>query len=285
MENRTGTSPPAPASVRSDAAKSQDARLIESVIEEVHAAGARLMAGFSPTARPDDGEDMFLAASTSESLSLGPLRAALVDAHPDAGWVEDEGGSAVLGDGDWWVVDAVEGNVNYIHGSPEWCVSVVLVRDNTPVLAVVHEPVGDRTYTATVGGGAWLNGKPLRTSRKTDLASVLATTAQAAAGQRDTYHQIGASITAMLEATLLVRATVPSTFPLLMVAAGHADVFWQYQPVLTGIVPGMLLVTEAGGTVTDIDGQPWRPGGLSFLASAPGVHRAAADVLSAVPGP
>jgi myo-inositol-1(or 4)-monophosphatase len=281
VEDRTGNSSP----VRPDAAETVDARLVESVIEEVHAAGARLMSGFSPTARPDNGEDMFLAASISESLSLGPLQAALAGALPAAGWVEDEGESAVLGDGDWWVVDAVEGNVNYIHGSPEWCVSVALVRNNAPVLAVVHEPVGGRTYTATAGGGAWLNGKPLRTSRKTDLASALATTAQAAAGQRDIYHQIGASITAMLEEALLVRATVPSTFPLLMVAAGHADVFWQYQPVLTGIAPGMLLVAEAGGTVTDIDGQPWRPGSRSFLASAPGVHRAAAEVLSSVPTP
>ncbi len=279
MKHRTGESR------RSDAAEAIDARLIESVVEEVHAPGARLMTRFSPTARPINGEDIFLAASASKSLSLGPLKVALIDALPDAGWFKDEGKSALLGDGDWWVVDAVEGNVNYIHGSPKWRVSVALVRDNTPILAVVHQPVDGHTYTATIGGGAWLDGNPLRPSRKADLASALAMTAQAAAKQRDTYRQIGASITAMLEATLLVRATVPSTLPLLMVAPGHADVFWQYHPVLTGIAPAMLLVTEAGGTVTDIDGQPWRPGSRSFLASAPGVHRAAAEVLSAFPAP
>ena len=87
----------------------------------------------------------------------------------------------------------------------------------------------------------------------------------------------------MLSRALLVRAFVLSTFPLLLlVAAGQHDVFWQYEPVLPGVAPGLLLVTEAGGTASRIDGSPWEPGSPDILISAPGVHQAAVDALATV---
>ena len=94
-------------------------------------------------------------------------------------------------------------------------------------------------------------------------------TGQAEAGQAQTYRRIGDSITAMLSRALLVRATVPSTFPILLVASGHYEIFWQYEPVLPGIAAGALLVSEAGGIVTDIHGQPWRPRQRRCLNSRP----------------
>jgi myo-inositol-1(or 4)-monophosphatase len=259
-----------------------DAGLLAAVVDATHVAGARLLAGYSPLARPAGREEMFLAGGAAEKVSLESLQAALMGAHHDARWVEDDQETIVLEGGDWWSVDAVEGNVNYVHGLPEWCVSVALIRDNVPVLAAIYEPVAGRTYTAIQGGGAWMNGTPLRTSKKTDLAVAIATTAQAEAGQENTYRRIGDSITAMLGSALLVRATVPSTFSLLMVAAGQADLFWQYEPVLPGLAPGALLIAEAGGIVTDTRGRPWRPGSADFLASAPGVHAAVVRVLSSI---
>jgi myo-inositol-1(or 4)-monophosphatase len=107
-------------------------------------------------------------------------------------------------------------------------------------------------------------------------------TGQAEAGQQDTYRRIGQSVTALLSRALLVRVFVPSTFPLLLVAAGQLDVFWQYEPVLPGVAPGVLLVTEAGGVVSRIDGSPWRPGDPDILVAPPGLHRAVAQVLATV---
>jgi myo-inositol-1(or 4)-monophosphatase len=183
--------------------------------------------------------------------------------------------------GEWWVVDAVEGAVNYLHGLPDWAVTVALVSDGQPVLAVVRQPVGDRSYTAVRGAGAQLNGWRLRVSAKSALDAAIAVTGQAEAGQDGTYRRIGDSVTAMLGHALLVRTFVPSTFPLLLLAAGQHDVFWQYQPVLPGVAAGALLVTEAGGAVSGIDGSPWGPGSPDILAAAPGLHQAAASVLSA----
>ena len=218
----------------------------------------------------------------TEELVLGELRPELASLRPGAGWADDDMETTPLPPGEWWVVDAVEGAVNYVHGLPEWGVTVTLMRDSQPVLTVVRQPVGDLTYTAVSGGGAHLNGRPLRTSAKTGLDAAIAVTGQAEAGQDDTYRRIGESVTAMLGQALLVRTSVPSTFPMLLVAAGQNDVFWQYEPVLPGVAAGALLITEAGGVVSRIDGSPWSPGSHDILAAAPGLHQAAVGALAVV---
>ncbi|WP_328443642.1 inositol monophosphatase family protein [Amycolatopsis sp. NBC_00438] len=260
----------------------EDAAVLEAAIAAVRDAGGRLLARYSGDARPADRAGLLAAAEANERTSNDELRSALAAARPQAKWLTDELETTELPPGEWWAVDAVEGNVNHVHGLPEWCVSATLLRDGVPVLAAVYQPVPDVVHSAVRGGGAFANGRPLRVSVKADLGAAVATTGQAEAGQSDTYRRIGESITAMLGAALLVRATVPSTFPMLLVAAGHADLFWQYRPTLPGVAAGALFITEAGGTVTDLAGQPWRPGSADILASAPGLHAAALATLSTV---
>jgi myo-inositol-1(or 4)-monophosphatase len=254
--------------------------LLDAVTGAVRAAGARLLDLYSPAARPAGRADMFAAGRRNEDASLAVLRPALERVRPQARWAGDDQETAALPPGEWWAVDAVEGNVNHVHGLPEWCVSVTLLAGGEPVLTAISQPVGDLTYTATRGGGAAVNGRPLRVSAKSGLDAAVVVTGQAEAGQAATYRRIGDSVTAMLNRALLVRAAVPSTFPLLAVAAGQADAFWQYEPVLPGIAAGALLVREAGGVVTDLAGRPWAPGAPDVLAAAPGVHAAALDALS-----
>lgn len=263
-------------------ASSADAELLAAVEEVAAAAGQRLLALYSPDSRPRDRAEMIEAARANEAASSDGLREALHRIRPEARWLDDELETSTLPDGEWWVVDTVEGNVNHVHGLPEWCVSIALVRDGVPVLAVVRHPVPDLTYTAVLGGGAFVNDTPLSTSAKQGLDVAVVSTGQAEAGQGDTYRRIGDSITAMLGEALLVRAQVPSTFPILLVAAGHIDAFWQYQPTLPGVAAGALLVSEAGGVVTTIAGDPWSPGADSILFAAPGVHAAARDSLAGV---
>jgi myo-inositol-1(or 4)-monophosphatase len=69
---------------------------------------------------------------------------------------------------------------------------------------------------------------------------------------------------------------------MLQVAAGQADIFWQYEPTLPGVAAGVLLVTEAGGLVSDTNGKPWGPGSVDIVVSTPGLHAAAVDVRAAV---
>jgi myo-inositol-1(or 4)-monophosphatase len=256
--------------------------LLPEVVNVARAAGQRLLAAFTPGARPRDRGEMSSAMARNEVASLAGLREALARIRPAARWVEEEHETTSLAPGEWWAVDAVEGNVNHVHGMSEWCVSIALLRDDAPVLAVVYQPIGEATYAAGRGGGARLNGARLRVSRKTALAAAIVATGQAQAGLAHTHRQIGESITAMLGHTLLVRASVPSTFPALLVASGQNDVFWQYAPVLSGVAAGLLMVVEAGGVVSRIDGSPWLPGSADILLATPALHAPAVSVLSKV---
>lgn len=256
-----------------------DVALIAEVESIAVAAGDRLLARYSPDRRPADRAAMLAELGANETASNDGLRPALEHLRPGARWVEAAHETSALPPGEWWVVDAVEGNVNHIHGLPAWGVSITLVRDGEPVLAVVRQPVRDLTFSAVRHGGAFAGDTPLKTSGKRSLDVAVVSTGQAEAGQTGTYRRIGDSVTAMLQVALLVRVQVPSTFPILLVAAGHTDAFWQYEPTLPGVAAGVLLSTEAGGTVTTIDGDPWTPGADTILIAADGIHAAARDAL------
>ena len=265
-----------------------DEALLPAVVAAAEAAGARLLERFGAQTPPTTRAEIGLAITANDEAALDVLLPLLTAAHPDARWAEDEEAGGALPAGEWWVIDPVEGNINHLHGSPEWAVTVTLVRDDQAVLTVVHQPLsagrpGGVTWTALAGRGARRDGELVHVSAKRELAGALVGTGQARPGEdAATFARIGASMTAMLSAALVVRAWVPATLPLLQVAAGELDAFWQYSDVRVGLLGGALLVTEAGGTVTDTAGRPWTSTSPDFLASAPLVHAAAVAALPPV---
>jgi myo-inositol-1(or 4)-monophosphatase len=262
-------------------ASPDDAALLPLVEAAVQQAALAVLARFDSHARPAHRADIGNMIAANDAVSLGLLRPALSAIHPTAQWDDDEAGRGQLPAGDWWVVDPVEGAINHIHGLPDWGVTATLVRDNMPVLTAVHLPVSGERYTALRGHGAWLNGKRLQVSLKTALNAAMVGTGQATPDEGTaTYRRIGQSVAAMLEAALVVRVAVPSTLQLVKVAAGGQDLFWQYSQVRSGLLAGALLVSEAGGSVTDLAGAPWHMGSSGFLAGAPALSAAASAVLS-----
>jgi myo-inositol-1(or 4)-monophosphatase len=258
-----------------------DFDLLQQVIQAVQSAGQAVLARFSADARPRDRNDIGNMITANDTISRDILRPALSAACADARWDDDEAGAGALPPGAWWVTDPVEGAINHIHGLPDWGVTATLVRDNLPVLTAVHLPLSGDTYTALRGGGAWLNGISLHVSGKTELNAAMVGTGQAVPNEGSTvYQRMGTSVTAMLEAALVVRVSVPATLQLVQVAAGRQDLFWQYSQVRSGLVAGALLVAEAGGSVTDLDGIPWHLGSSDFLASAPALVAPAVAILA-----
>ncbi|MEU9450077.1 inositol monophosphatase family protein [Streptomyces sp. NPDC048277] len=260
------------------------ADLLPAVVKAANRGAEFLMGGFDPGARPLDRNAIRAVAVHIEGGSRAAVREALDGLLPSAGWLdEDENGNDVP-PGEWWIVDGAEGGVNYVYGLPEWAVTITLVRDGVPQLTVVRQPIGDLTYTAVKGAGAHLNGDPLRVSAKNDLRVAMVTASQA--GNSPAVHaRFGRAITTMLDNTLLVRNTIPTTFPILTVASGQHDVFFQYDPDLPGTAAGVLLATEAGGVATEISGAPWVPQSPDVLIAAPGLHAAAAKLLDSVQQP
>jgi myo-inositol-1(or 4)-monophosphatase len=256
--------------------------LLPAVTDAVEVAGHTLLARFSSSARPDELAALLTAIEANDTAVSDALRDSLLRIRPGSGWVDDEEGGGPLPHGEWWIVDAVEGNVNHIHGSAAWAVSATLVRDGLAVLTVVKLPVTGMVYAAVRGQGATVNGMPLQVSKKTQLQAAIVGTGQARPGEgRAVYAAIGASVSAMLESALLVRMAVPATLELIEVASGRMDGFWQYSQVRSGLAAGALLVSEAGGVVTDTHGKPWSFASVDMLAAAPGIHAAAVACLGA----
>ncbi|KOU24808.1 inositol phosphatase [Streptomyces sp. WM6372] len=258
-----------------------DADLLDRTASAVRAAGAALRERFGDVVRYETREELMRALAANDDTALDILRPRLTSLRPEAGWVEDELDGGALPSGEWWVVDAAEGNVNHLHALPDWAVTATLVRENRPVLSVVHLPLTGETYTALTGAGAYLDGRPLHVSPTADLALGIVATSQARPDEDETVvRRVGSSITAMLFDALVVRTAVPATLHLTNVAAGRIDAFWQFAGARADLLPGALLVTEAGGRISDAEGRPWTPQSESFLAAAPGVHAEAVATLS-----
>ncbi|WP_030659964.1 inositol monophosphatase family protein [Streptomyces rimosus] len=263
------------------AGSASDADLLAQTAIAVRAAASVLRERFGDVVRHRTREELMRALAANDDAALDVLRPRLTLLRPDARFVEDELAGGAMPPGEWWVLDPAEGNVNHLHALPEWAVTATLVRDNQPVLTAVHLPLTGETYTALAGAGAQLDGRPLRVSRTTDLGLSLVATSQARPDEDEkVVRRIGSSITAMLFDALVVRTSVPATLHLLNVAAGRIDAFWQFAGARADLLPGALLVAEAGGRISDVEGRPWTPRSESFLAAAPGVHTEAVTTLS-----
>jgi len=217
----------------------------------------------------------------------GPLqqkmRARLRPLRPSATWA-DEFESALPTSGELWAIDALDGAVQYLHGLPHWCVSVALVRDGAPVLAVLHSPTLDETYAATLGGGATRNGAPIAPADKRELiAAYVATSSPPFVAQKPALVSLaGRSLSAMLGTVGAVRNLGAQAWQAADVAGGRLDAFWQYGADDVNFVGAALLAREAGAIVSDAAGQPWRAGADSILVAAPSLHAQLVAVLSSL---
>lgn len=255
--------------------------LLPRVVDAAERAGALLVKAFDAGHRPGDKPGMYALGYGIEGSSFELVQGLLAEAVPGAGWFDkDRQEPRELAAGAWWIVDGTEGAVNLVHGMTQWAAVISLVVDGVPELSVVRQPLADETWTAVRGGGAYRNGDRLRVSGKQQMDASIVTASQSG-NSAQTHARFGRTVGRLLDRVLLVQNTVPTTFPILTVAAGHTDAFFQYEPDLPGTVAGGLMVAEAGGTVTDLEGEPWRVTAPGVLFAAPGLHAELLKVVAA----
>jgi myo-inositol-1(or 4)-monophosphatase len=184
---------------------------------------------------------------------------------------EEQDGTYVAG-GRWWLVDPLDGTVNFVHGIPHVAVSIALYTDGSPVVGVVLDVFRDEEFSASAGGGAWLGSDPLHvsTSRLED--------AVAATGFPYDHKERGALYGAMIGAVLPhvqgLRRMGTAALDLAWVAAGRYDAYWELKLHPWDVAAGILIVREAGGVVTDSAGSPSTPYDDHFIASNGAIHKA-----------
>jgi myo-inositol-1(or 4)-monophosphatase len=181
---------------------------------------------------------------------------AAIRAHrPEDGILAEEGSEAAARSGRRWLVDPLDGTVNFVHGIPQVSVSVGLVDDRGGLAAAVIDPLRDEEFTATRGGGAFLNGEPLAVSARSPLADALLVTGfpYDRVEHGSAYvHAVGA----LLQSARGIRRLGSAALDLAWVAAGRFDGYWEFSLAPWDLAAGALLVAEAGGMLTDSRGGP-----------------------------
>ena len=182
------------------------------------------------------------------------ILAVLRDAYPDHGVLAEESGASDRKSDYVWVIDPLDGTTNFLHGNPQYCVSIGLLVKGVPTQAVVFDPNRNELFTATKGVGAYLNDRRIRVSRADKLEQALVGTGFPfkEVGNLDEYMRMLKNI---MLATSGVRRPGAAALDLAWVAAGRIDAFWEIGLSPWDMAAGALLVREAGGLVADLDGE------------------------------
>ncbi|MHC4932182.1 MAG: inositol monophosphatase family protein [Planctomycetota bacterium] len=165
----------------------------------------------------------------------------------------EEGSRRDRGADRMWVIDPLDGTVNFLHGIPFWCVAIALIEEGEPKAAVVHAPELRQTFAAERGKGCTLNGEPVRVSRTTELAESIVATGFAyrrneyADNNFDNFSAIGLAAAG-------VRRMGSAAIDMAYTASGRLDGFWELHLYPWDMAAGTLLIREAGGKVTDFRG-------------------------------
>ena len=191
----------------------------------------------------------------------------ILAARPDDGLLGEEGANRDSTSGVRWVIDPIDGTTNFIYGIPAYSVSIGVERDGEVVAGVVHDVAHNEAFTATLGGGAHRNGKPIRITGNTDLGTALFATGFA-------YDPIRRAEQAAFQALTLphirdVRRMGSAALDLAHVASGQLDGYVEYRLNWWDIAAGGLLVREAGGVTGGLGGYTFEDGYV--LACAPGL--------------
>ncbi|SFZ83631.1 myo-inositol-1(or 4)-monophosphatase [Devosia enhydra] len=180
---------------------------------------------------------------------------ALRKARPTYAFLMEEGGEVAGTDGQHrWIVDPLDGTTNFLHGIPMFAVAIALERGDEIVASVIYNPVMDELYTAEKGGGAWLNDRRrLRVAGRRHLADAVVCTGIKVTGTENdtlTLRQLGQ----IAPAVAGIRRTGSASTDLAWLASGRFDGFWEARLAPWDVAPGLLMVREAGGKVTDYAG-------------------------------
>ena len=183
---------------------------------------------------------------------------------------EEEGGA------DWrsgrvWILDPLDGTVNFIHGVPHVAVSVALWEEGQPVVGVVHDVGRDEVFAAGRGRGATIDGKNIRVTDTAEIGRGLVATGFPY-DPRSHADALAATMGRVLAEVQGIRRFGSAALDLAWVAAGRYDAYWEYRLQPWDTAAGHLIVEEAGGRVTDLSGVPYRPDATAILASNGHLH-------------
>jgi myo-inositol-1(or 4)-monophosphatase len=223
------------------------------------------------------GENDFVTRADKESEAA--ILAVIRERFPDHRVLAEEGGGAGHGHGEHeWLIDPLDGTTNFLQGLPVYCVSVACRRGDELLAGVIEDPEGGNLFSAVRGEGAFWNGRRMRTADRQGLDSAFLATGYPfrALSTLDMYLAIFRDVFGRAKA---IRRCGSAALDLAYTAAGVYDGFFEFRLGPWDIGAGMLMVREAGGVVTDLDGGAGSFGSGNVVAGGPAVHRELLEIV------
>ncbi len=204
------------------------------------------------------------------------------DARPRDGILSEEAGNLSDGSTGWrWVIDPLDGTTNYAHGVPHFAVSVGLDRDGERQVGVVYDPMQNECFAATRGLGTTLNGSPVHVSGESQLGRALLATGFAYDVHETEHLENLDYFGRFLRVARGIRRPGSAALDLAYVAVGRFDGFWEMHLSPWDVAAGLLLISEAGGAISDFEGGPAPADGSRLVASNGALHPTLLAVLAA----
>ena len=247
------------------------ARELEAALSAAKEAGEVLRKGFGWQHSVRYKGEVDLVTEVDEQAEQ-VIREILLGAFPAFGMLAEEGGALVGEEDARWIVDPLDGTTNYAHGLPILCVSIALERSGEVVLGVVHDPIREEAYVAERGGGATLNGEPIRVSDTEELIQALIATGFPY--DRPKIPEALKLFGRFAAITRGMRRLGSTALDLCYVASGRLDGYYERGIWSWDIAAGGLILEEAGGKVTDYRGGMLDLEGREIVASNGRLHSA-----------
>jgi len=233
-----------------------------------------------PTYSKEHGDIVSTANKEAEQAIIATISAAFPDhaiAGADAGNAPGANAASLYR----WIIDPLDGTMNFVHGYPYFAVSIALAHGSSLTHAVVLDPMHDELFTAVKGRGAQLNNAPIRTSACTRMQDALIGTVVPTRKSPRLARFL--PVFNALASRCTLRRAGAGALDLAYVAAGRLDGFFEMSLGTWEVAAGALLVSEAGGRVGDFAGNPEFMRGNEVIAAAPGIFNPLREAIASVP--
>jgi len=220
--------------------------------------------------------------SNADIAAEKTLHEELSRARPDFGFKLEEGGEIPAKDGNhFWIIDPLDGTTNFLHGLPHFAISIALMEGPNIIAGVILDPVKDELFWAQKGDGAFVNDHRLRVSGRSRMADCVVATGIPFLGK--TGHELFLrEANEFMGISAGIRRFGTASLDLAYVAAGRFDGYWERGLSEWDMAAGIIIVREAGGLVTQIDGGEKMLEKGDILASNSGINQSMLDILRKV---
>lgn len=212
--------------------------------------------------------------STADFQAQKILREELGHARPAFGFLmeEKDGEADTSGKSERWIVDPLDGTTNFLHGVPQWCISIAAERDGEIIAGLVYNPIADEMFWAEKGLGAYVNNERLRVSARSDFSECLVATGAPFKGSTKSVPAFLGELEAVMPLVSGIRRAGSAALDLAYVACGRLDGYWEFGLSPWDMAAGVLLVREAGGVTSDMYGKAVDLRGPTVLADNGHIH-------------